>query len=278
MKRYKMKDKNFYEILGVSHFSSQNEIKHAYYTLAKKYHPDINPKTANLFKEINVAYEILSDPVERDKYDRNLQLDAYVKNEEKTKNRSVRRHKAKTSPKSAKESLKESNDYFRKKTEEESFTDFYKDFRYYQDPKKESIFDIIYNWNSYRFENAIKAIWNRWFFSIFGVFLVYLMAVPSIIFTKVFKNIKPKERKRYSWHWISHLHNLIYLNKFWKSITWLFASFALAILKLIFDILYCIYWIFRNILRFFLIPISIIFLGISRYILWLFFGIRIWRR
>ena len=44
--------KNYYEILEVHKFASDTEIKRAFYKLAKKYHPDINPKTANLFKEI----------------------------------------------------------------------------------------------------------------------------------------------------------------------------------------------------------------------------------
>ncbi len=64
--------KDYYAILGVSRDASEKEIKSAYKRLAKKYHPDLNPgnKAAEeKFKEINEAYEILSDPVQRKNYD-----------------------------------------------------------------------------------------------------------------------------------------------------------------------------------------------------------------
>ena len=55
--------KSLYETLGVSENATQSEIKKAYRTLAKKFHPDINktPEAEEKFKEINGAYEFLGD-------------------------------------------------------------------------------------------------------------------------------------------------------------------------------------------------------------------------
>ncbi len=63
--------KSLYETLGVSENASAAEIKKAYRRLARKYHPDINksPEAEEKFKEINAAYEILSDEEKKRKYD-----------------------------------------------------------------------------------------------------------------------------------------------------------------------------------------------------------------
>jgi molecular chaperone DnaJ len=64
--------RDYYEILGVSRGSSKEEIKRAYRRLARKYHPDVNkePGAEDRFKEINRAYEVLSDDELRARYDR----------------------------------------------------------------------------------------------------------------------------------------------------------------------------------------------------------------
>jgi DnaJ-class molecular chaperone len=67
-----MEYKDYYKILGVARDASADEIKKAFRKLARKYHPDVNPgdKSAEArFKEINEAYEVLSDPEKRQKYD-----------------------------------------------------------------------------------------------------------------------------------------------------------------------------------------------------------------
>jgi len=65
--------KDYYRILEVSRDATDEEIKKAYRRLALKYHPDRNPgdkKAEEMFKEINEAYEVLSDPEKRMRYDR----------------------------------------------------------------------------------------------------------------------------------------------------------------------------------------------------------------
>lgn len=67
-----MADKNYYDILGVNKNASDDEIKKAYRSLAKKYHPDLNPgnqEAAEKLKEVNQAYSVLSDKTKKQNYD-----------------------------------------------------------------------------------------------------------------------------------------------------------------------------------------------------------------
>ncbi|MFZ9608990.1 MAG: DnaJ domain-containing protein, partial [Candidatus Limnocylindrus sp.] len=64
--------RDFYSILGVSKTASADDIKKAFRKAAQKYHPDVSkaPDAAAKFKELNDAYQVLSDPEQRTRYDR----------------------------------------------------------------------------------------------------------------------------------------------------------------------------------------------------------------
>ncbi|HQE92542.1 MAG TPA: molecular chaperone DnaJ [Anaerolineae bacterium] len=65
-------NRDYYEVLGISRDSSQEDIRRAYRQLARKYHPDVStePDAEERFKEVNAAYEVLSDAEKRSMYDR----------------------------------------------------------------------------------------------------------------------------------------------------------------------------------------------------------------
>ena len=65
--------KDYFQVLGVDRSADANAIKKAFRSLARQYHPDVNPGDAQAearFKEISEAYEVLSDGEQREAYDR----------------------------------------------------------------------------------------------------------------------------------------------------------------------------------------------------------------
>ena len=64
--------RDYYEVLGITKGAGEDEIKKAYKKMARKYHPDLNPgdkEAEEKFKEVNEAYEVLSDPNKKARYD-----------------------------------------------------------------------------------------------------------------------------------------------------------------------------------------------------------------
>jgi DnaJ-class molecular chaperone len=67
-----MADQDYYKILGVERGASKDDVRKAYRKLARKYHPDINPgnkEAESKFKDLSVAYDVLSDEKKRKLYD-----------------------------------------------------------------------------------------------------------------------------------------------------------------------------------------------------------------
>ncbi|AMC92582.1 hypothetical protein AOC36_00805 [Erysipelothrix larvae] len=66
-----MSQKDYYKTLGVARDATQDQIKKAYRKMAQKYHPDVNkaPEAEAIMKEVNVAYDVLSDPNKKAQYD-----------------------------------------------------------------------------------------------------------------------------------------------------------------------------------------------------------------
>jgi curved DNA-binding protein CbpA len=107
---------NHYQILGVSPTASEEEIKSAFKTLAKKYHPDKNsgnPAAEEQFKKINSAYQILSDKIKRQRYDYILN---YQIEKQKNINNTTSTHRQRTNNHSSER--KNSNFVKSKKVEE----------------------------------------------------------------------------------------------------------------------------------------------------------------
>ena len=99
---------NYYDILGIPKTASEKEVRQAYRRLARRYHPDLNPddpEAAEQFKRITEAYEVLSDPEKREKYDRYGENWKHAEEMEKRWREARRR---------AREAAKEEEEFFRR--------------------------------------------------------------------------------------------------------------------------------------------------------------------
>jgi len=232
-----MKHKNYYEILEVSQTASYNEIKRSYYSLCKRYHPDINPKTANLFKQINEAYDILMNPIARREYDESLKEEASEKTQTTSQQESY---------------------------ENTTHDSYYTDAQYYQDPSKEPIFDVLKEANKYRFENVIKAIWHRNIFVLFGHIIISFIIIMMTLFERIAKmfkkSIRPIRVSKY--YWIRLIWQSVKSNHFITYIWWSIFLNIIFASKCIYIVFKTIMFIYTRILRPLLLPLAIILASI----------------
>ncbi|MBO7440516.1 MAG: J domain-containing protein [Bacteroidales bacterium] len=135
-----MQFKDYYKILEVDSNATADQIKKSYRRLAMTYHPDRNPgnKTAeDMFKDINEAYDVLSNPEKRKKFDimrdgKNNTNDFYTKNSGSSYYNKYSSGSTYTGSKSANKAKKDADDfdldleYFKKKTSE--YSDFFNNF------------------------------------------------------------------------------------------------------------------------------------------------------
>ena len=274
---------NYYNILGVSDKSSESDIKKAYYKLAKKYHPDVNPKTIDKFKEINEAYETLSDNNKKIAYDLTLKKSKPMpkKTEEELDKEFFKVYDIKYDLKDDnvlillnllheirnsdigvdllnEEMLRAYTDQLNDAKARAKDPDNYVQKEYYQEASREPIFKILYNFRDYRFENAISGIWKRSIFAIMGAIFVYLLALPFICISKILWFVRPSRKRLFKCHWFTHFHNLIYRNHIIGSTFWIAFLSTLGGLKCIWNCIYSIYWTFAHIVKWFLIPIAVI--------------------
>lgn len=270
---------NYYNILGVSQNASLAEIKSAYYRLAKIHHPDSKNGDSNLFRELNEAYIVLSDEQNRNRYDSELKFEEQQKKIQQSQV-PVSKYSDNDldilmqSMCSNLEYMRQTNQFLGEmlntmvnkpqKIENKKENVNQETAWYYTNPHKESIFTVLFHFNKYRFENAMSAIWKRNLFAILGASYVYVLALPFILLTKILFFFRPSKERHFGWNWVSHIHNLTYRNHLIGSILWAIFLLVMFSCKLVWDILYIIYWIFKCILKAFLLPLAIIAAAIIR--------------
>lgn len=218
-----------YDILGIDKNATLNEIKAAYKSLAKKYHPDINPNTSDLFKQINEAYSVLSDSVKKREYDNLLSnddcdldiedltdddLDAIISKLEELRKEIYNKEKQKTK-----------SNYKKQQTSTK--------------PKRvtESIFDIINNFSSYKFTKGYSLLWNKKVSTLFGAWLIFILGTFYITIAKVFWFLAPKNTNKFICNWITELKILCYQDRLISTLSWTVFLSILWFMKLIFKIL-----------------------------------------
>jgi len=216
-----MAKKNYYKILQVPETASEGWIRGAYLKLCKKYHPDINPKYEELFKDINVAYETLKDPIKRAEYDKKL-------------------HASEDEP----------------KPQENPFCNQY----YYEQYEiVEPIVNILDDFWQYKFETVISSIWKRNIFVLFTNSLLYDITLSLSVCDRLKKisvwcinlfrknKIKTKE-KTYKNVWVNWVHQTSQEN-IWNTLFLTIFINIMVLSKFIYHACKVIWWILVHIVK-----------------------------
>ena len=235
---------NYYDILKVKPNASQAQIKHAYYKLAKKYHPDINRKTEEKFKAINIAYEVLSDKQKRQEYDNKLK-------EEETKETEVFDENI-----AAENNIQPFDDSMLYGFDDSLFDDEFSafereckkhnntekhDFSNYHYVDDDSILEILQKANYHNFDDSYNSIWAKSIFAMLGASIIYLIATLIIGYRKIF-NLKTSKKEKYcvyKYRWLKVFHNIINENNFWRVLIITVSLPLIATLKVFRNMLYC---------------------------------------
>jgi len=172
-----MAQENLYSILEVSRDATQTEIKKSYLRQCKKYHPDLNGGKTNeeIIKKINNAYDILGDEAKRRNYDAELILEEMA-------------HEHHTTYTKDDDEYEDEYDTDDEEYDDINPDDISEEMHYNPETtqKDESVFDILDNMDEYGFFGAIKIIYKRNIFELFGVTLVSLLIVTGIIIKRIF--------------------------------------------------------------------------------------------
>ncbi|MBD5391434.1 J domain-containing protein [bacterium] len=224
--------KSYYEILEIKPSASAVEIKRAFYRLSKKYHPDVNPKTADLFKQINEAYQTLSDTQSRAEYDRKMNAAADDNDDSYEYDSGY------------------SSDYDNDAPSN----------RYSSLDGDEPIINILDSFSKYKFEDAVSAIWHRNVFVLLGTGLWCTVAFLGVLADRLTRHRKTPHKPSDN-PWIQWLKDTIVENKLYP--LWIWCVFLLAIfaVKVVYHIIQAIVWIFVHIVRPLLIALGLLILA-----------------
>ncbi len=220
-----MKTKDYYKILGINENATQEEIKRAYYHLSKKYHPDVLHKETARYRDIREAYEILKDPLKRKYYDEGI-------NEE---------------------------DIFTEEPQQTST--FTVNSKYYENPTHEPVVNILDSFWDYKFENAIKAIWNRNILVLLGNTIITFILSMGTFFNRIAKLFKKTilPNKKPSGKWTLYFYEGIEENTLLRFFIWTGVLSILTGSKFIYHVFQVLYWLASKFFKYILLPLAIVF-------------------